>query len=353
MGVVCGSYIVSCENPEDHEIKDCTDNIIYQIRNYRAHRKFIQTKNNILSSNTKITYKTYKGTHPKSGAILELQTKKRVYSIFNKKKPKTKNKYVGVEIEFCCKHDNYAIAKKLLDAKVLQYCEWHRDDSLRPKSGENGHEICVLATEKKIIPVLKKICKALSEMGAETVGRKCGLHVHLDARNRNRDVLYNNLVACQKWFMLMSNPNRRNGEFCRRVNSKSFPKVFKGGRHERYKTINAASYFKHQTIEVRTHDSTVEVNDLVNWVKLLIKVANYSNIVRRSFTSIKKMKETLNLEDNLESYIRDKVNYWKVLGDSVPYHDREPRTTLTWAAPTAQPSQELSDRLDAIINTNR
>lgn len=291
----------------------------------------------MLRSNNKISVKEYhKNVYSKPGQILKMHTMKQIYSMFEKKKPKTYRKYVGVEIEFCAKIDKVELGKKLLKQGILNYIEWHRDDSLRPIDSETGHEICVLAPEGRVLSVLRKICKVLKDIDAKTKDRRCGLHVHLDCRKRNRDVLYNNLVACQKWFMLMSDPKRRNGEFCKKVNSKIFPKNFKGDRFERYKTVNAASYFRHKTIEVRTHEGTINVDDIVNWVSLLTKVANHEGIIRNSFQSIRKMKETIGLNDKMENYIRDRVNYWKINGSSSPVYRAIPQPDVTMTARSSE-----------------
>jgi len=106
---------------------------------------------------------------------------------------------------------------------------------------------------------------------------------------RDKELVYNNLVACQDLFMDMTPPSRRNSEFCKRVGSKLFPKQFTGERHERYKTINAASFYRHKTIEVRTHEGTVDPDEIIKWVSLLIKIANYKKKLKRNIVSVKKV----------------------------------------------------------------
>ena len=246
-----------------------------------------------------------------------IYNQKRIQQMYKDKKPKTKRRYVGVELEFCAPVDRTTLGTKLLEAGVLDYCKWYEDHSLRPRGGENGHELAILATEKKIAGVLRRICKVLEEVEAKVEGRRCGLHVHLDVRNRNKETVYNNLVSCQKWLLLMTDPSRRDGEFCKKVKSRKFPLNFNGSRHERYKTINAASYYRHKTIEVRLHEGTVDFKNISNWVALLVKIVSHKKTVPRAITSIKKMKDTFQLDIKTEKYIRDKINYWKVKGGPI------------------------------------
>lgn len=258
-------------------------------------------------------FQTCGGVHIESGAIRKTYLKKKIKKLFEDKKPENKRaNYVGVELEFCATYDKYTLGEILYNEGLLEYCKWTDDHSLRPKSGENRHELAILIKESEINTVLKKICRVVEDSGAVAEDRRCGLHVHLDCRKRDKETVYNNLVACQRWFMKMSPPSRRDSEFCRKVATRAFPKSFNGGRSERYRTVNAASFYRHKTIEVRTHEGTVSVSDVVNWVNLLVKIARRPKKVEKMVPSIKKMVDTFKINDKLEEYVRDRINYWNV-----------------------------------------
>lgn len=252
------------------------------------------------------------GVYLQPGAFLLAQDYKRVKVVFDPKKPKTKHRYLGVELEFCCKLKKEALAIKIQEAGLSAYCELKQDQSLRPKEGEYGHELALLAPEKKMLTVVRKVCRLLEKEGAVTKDRRCGMHVHIDVRHRDKDTVFSNLVACQRILMLMNSKKRRDGEFCKRVKSRRFPKRFDGGYRERYKTINASSYYRHKTIEVRVHDGTVDYKDISNWLKLLIKIANYKERVSRPIFGIKKLGEVFSLDNKTKEYVKDKINYWRV-----------------------------------------
>jgi len=237
--------------------------------------------------------------------------KPNINDLFLDKKPKSMRKHVGVEIEFCAPITSRVLGNKLYKAGVLKYCTWKLDRSLRPDVGEIGHELCILATEGRILGILKKVCGVLEKAGAVAEKRRCGLHVHLDMRNRDKEKVYNNLLSCQKLLLDMTAPNRRDTEFCKKVTSRQFPRGFYGNRTERYKTINAASYYIRKTIEVRLHEGTVDVNQIVNWTRMLIKIANHKGNVKNSIPRVNKLVDTFGLSKSDDTYIRDRINHWK------------------------------------------
>lgn len=287
------------------------DTRIY-VREMRQSNQRIKHYFKTVKGNQELAYSMVRFVHQKEGDFLRLNNIKKVYTIFDNKIPKSKTNYVGVEIEFCAKVDKIGLAQKLMDAGLLEYCAWKKDDSLRPKDAEHAHELAILSTETKIPMILKRIGKVLTEVGATTENRRCGLHVHLDCRNRDKELVFNNLVASQNVLMKMSDPLRRNGEFCRRVPKKSFPRTFSGETRERYKTVNASAYYRHKTIEVRILEGTVDTEKIINWIKLLVKIASYKEKVPKSISTINKLAKQFELDDNLKTYIRDSINFWDV-----------------------------------------
>lgn len=317
----------------DRHLSRMLDGKVRTIENYFGQGKSLQTK-------------LYGGTRIEPGLILKAYETKQLQTFFEDKKPLDRSNYVGVELEFCAPYSNVHLGKLLKAQGLDKFCKWTDDRSLRPKDGENRHELAILVKEKQATTILKKICKIVSESGAQVDDRRCGLHVHVDVRHRDKELVYNNLVACQDIFMEMTPPSRRDSEFCKRVDSKKFPKEFTGDRQERYKTVNAAAFYRHKTIEVRTHEGTVDPDEVVKWVSLLIRIANYKKKMKRSVSTVKKVVDTFKINDKIERYMLDKINYWRINNGS----DRLTIPTSSGASFTSPDTSGLVASLDRILS---
>lgn len=223
--------------------------------------------------------------------------------------PASKKHYVGLELEFCSKIDIDKLSDMLYP---FEYVQLKNDGSLRPKKQEIGYEIALLLEEGKLTQQLKPIMDVLTKIGAKVENRRCGLHVHLDVRRRNKDVVFHNLVSCQSLLYKITNPERRFNEFCRPVKSKKFPKKFNGSREERYKTINAAAYYRHKTIEVRLHEGSVDFDVINTWIKLLIKICNYPKKLQRSISGLTTLNKYVKLNSRLVNKLQDRECYWQI-----------------------------------------
>lgn len=271
-------------------------------------------------------------THTASGTIYEVYVQKKIGQLSHPKKPTdNRSHYVGIELEFTSKVERTQLGLKLFKAGLVDYCELKDDGSLRPKKEEHGYEIAALFKESNFSKYLKKLCLVLEDVKAEVEGRRCGLHVHIDVRRRKKDVVYHNLVSCQSLFMKMVPEPRRNNEFCLTVNSKKFPTKFTGGRHERYKAINASAFYRHSTLEVRLHEGSVDFKDIRNWVSLLIKIASYRIKLSKSVRNVNVLQKSIKLGDTLTTHIQDRINKWNIM------FPRSPR------APWERPQRTLSD----------
>lgn len=145
-------------------------------------------------------------------------------------------------------------------------------------SGEEGFE------------QLRTVCRVLTEMGAK-VNRRCGLHVHVGARNHNVS-FFKHLVKLYSQFEPVIDsivaPSRRgsaNG-YCQpvRVSEHSWNMattieqvaraIGQTGQRDgtRYKKLNLNSYWQHGTVEFRQHQGSVEVAKIENWVRFCLRV---------------------------------------------------------------------------------
>ncbi len=255
----------------------------------------------------------------KDGEVLRMYVEKNLKSLYADKLPSEPRKYIGIELEFCAPIKENLFAIKLFKSGIHKFAQLKKDGSLRPVEEKNevGYELAILLEESNYKKRLKKIIDVLTEVGAVAKDRRAGLHVHLDMRRRNKEIVYSNLVACQTALLTIVDPKRLNNEFCRLVKSRKFPVEFTGEREERYRTINAAAYYKYKTLEVRMHEGSVDFNHISNWVDLLVKIANrpkkLKNYVTRAVTLAKRVKANKKLND----YIVDRSCFWTINhGDS-------------------------------------
>jgi hypothetical protein len=250
----------------------------------------------------------------KEGEVLKIYVARNIQSLYEDKTPKESKKYIGIELEFCAPIKEQEFALKLFRSGIHKFAQLKKDGSLRPHEDkkENGYELAILLEESNYKKKLKQITDLLVEVKAVTKDRRAGLHVHLDMRRRNKDLVFNNLVACQYALLSIVDPQRYNNEFCRVVDSRKFPTEFTGQREERYKTINAAAFYKYKTIEVRMHEGSIDYVQISNWVDLLVKIANYSKKLKNTVAKVTMLNKRINLNKKLFNYLKDRSCFWQV-----------------------------------------
>lgn len=248
----------------------------------------------------------------KEGEILRMYVEKNIKNLYTDKVPVEPKKYIGIELEFCAPIKENLFALKLFKAGVHKFAQLKKDGSLRPDDDEVGYELAILLEESNYKKRLKQIISILTEVGAIAKDRRAGLHVHIDMRRRDKDLVYHNLVSCQYALLSIVDPKRYNNEFCRVVDSRKFPTEFTGERSERYKTINAAAFYKYKTLEVRMHEGSVDYTQISNWVDLIIKIANYSKKLKNDVAKVETLGKRLDLDKKLFSYMQDRSCFWQV-----------------------------------------
>lgn len=248
----------------------------------------------------------------KEGEVLRIYVEKNLQSLYDDKRPVEPRKYIGIELEFCAPIKENQFAVKLFKSGIHKFAQLKKDGSLRPYPNETGYELAILLEESNYKKRLKQITTLLSQVGAVAEGRRAGLHVHIDMRRRNKDLVYNNLVSCQYALLSIVDPKRYNNEFCRVVESRKFPTEFTGQREERYKTINAAAFYKYKTLEIRMHEGSVDFTQISNWVDLLIRISNYSKKLKNNVAKVSTLGKRFNLEKKLFNYMQDRSCFWQV-----------------------------------------
>ena len=165
--------------------------------------------------------------------------------------------------------------------------------------GSCGYELVspVLEGEAGIEEV--RIAAAALEAAGAKVDKRCGLHVHFDARNMNLKAVKNLFKLWLKFEDVLDTfqpPSRRGNAntYCRTNLDHS---IIDAGNHRgqcslmfrkidacrsmeqmkqlypcRYRKLNIHSYFRHQTLEVRHHSGTTDPDKITNWVRLMARM---------------------------------------------------------------------------------
>lgn len=229
------------------------------------------------------------------------------------KYPVSKDKHVGIEIEFVCPYESSDLEEMLVNLDLQNNCSLTDDGSVEDHlpslqekikhlkhicnelyfdswvhycgaceaedlSGGFSHELRVLTTEKELREVLNKVNAFLTKAKAE-VNETCGLHVHLDMRNRDFKICVKRLLAKQKEMRRLVNKARLTSSYCKPLKKNKL----KDG--DRYKDINVSSFEKLGTIEVRIHEGCVSTSEIYNWCKYLVSVTDKKKV---SATYVKK-----------------------------------------------------------------
>jgi hypothetical protein len=222
--------------------------------------------------------------------------------------PINEDRYVGIEMEVISKLDVATLSAEFGIAGLENYVNVVGDGSIRPSTAyPHPHELRILAKEKEFVRVIKQVCKILH--GHTSVNKSCGLHVHLDMRKRNPDVAYANLFSSQALLYAMCPKTRLQNNYCKPSNTYS-KMVNAAQTADRYHGINASAFNRHKTIEIRIHSGTVNAFKIINWVKLLIQIADkpLDNVDRVSvWRNYKDAKRMVGLRGMLEKYVSSRI----------------------------------------------
>lgn len=210
--------------------------------------------------------------------------------------PKTKDKHIGLELE-CFTDYNYESIFKLLVRNDLhvQTTVGYDGSIEKDKIHQTAYEFKFLFKEKELVKFIKKLDKFIKQADLR-VNDTCGLHVHLDMRNRNFKNSYKKLVKFQNQLYMLGNEDRINNEYCRPVHSDN--------SHDKYTAINKEVYDDLSTLEVRLHHGTTDTNKIQNWIRLLTRIVNSANPrSEKVFTSKSGLMKWAKLK-SLQDYVK-------------------------------------------------
>jgi Putative amidoligase enzyme len=144
------------------------------------------------------------------------------------------------------------------------------------------------------LEALAKVCRVLKNLGCK-VNKKCGLHVHVGAREWELDafkrlaLIYANAETSIDSFMAPSRRGMANnycqpvsinrGRLDRAVSMDDIAHAMGQvpGRTnvrgaERYRKLNLMSFWQHGTVEFRQHQGTVEEDKACHWTRLCLRM---------------------------------------------------------------------------------
>jgi hypothetical protein len=256
-----------------------------------------------------------RGVRTTPGYFLQIKDRVKAKKCFDVKTPTTPEKHLGIELEFCIPVPVKDVALALAKADLQNNVTLKSDGSLRARPGEYAIEANILVAESDSHRVVKAVCSVLNSLGAY-VNETCGMHVHLDMRNRDLKKCYEQLFQAQKFLIETQPPNRREGEYCKKQEYPTFAQAKAAGA--RYRVINAAAFDSHKTLEIRSHSGTTDANKVLQWTGLLTGLVNSDYIGEKPFTSLKTLAYRANLSEESTEYFWERMEKFKVY-----YNDNE------------------------------
>lgn len=140
---------------------------------------------------------------------------------------------------------------------------------------------------------IKKVCEVLKEFGCE-INHSCGFHVHHFAKDLSPQRIRECFNFYKKNETLIDSvmpTNRHNNRYCHSVDVS-----YDSWKCSRYFKLNYQSLAIHNTIEFRQHNGTLDINEIINWIKLtqLFLLKGRSN---KKHSSLDELLKTLNFSN--------------------------------------------------------
>lgn len=246
------------------------------------------------------------GVMDQSDVIRKLGPALRTNDPWYYKKPKAITNYVGIELEFLNDgtQNTQTIGQAFSAAGLGKYVRVTTDASC-------GFEVQVLLEENSFEDKLKAICQVLLNLNAR-VDDRCGTHIHLDMRSRDVKQVYKNFFMTQNFLKKFLNKSRKKNRYCKFNSKPTFDEQLQLKKEVDYNTyrrhaINVDSFEKHRTLELRMYQGSLNVKELVPWIKLLVKVANFKGHVPEKISTLKQANKVYEFETDLSVNLKDRI----------------------------------------------
>jgi hypothetical protein len=230
---------------------------------------------------------------------------KEINLIKQPKLPKTNEAHFGIEIELISKSNYQQFAAILARNELAKYVYLQNDGSLRStETHAHPHELCVCVPVSELERVMEKLDASLREADCIATDT-CGLHVHLDMRERDAKTSFHNLVIAQGVLYKMVHPSRSVTKYSRMTQTNELDEFINSGVN-RYSGINGASYAKYKTIEIRMHHGCVNASTILNWSKLLNSICSVKT-KKEPTSSLADFVKEFNIDESGEKFIRERL----------------------------------------------
>lgn len=150
-------------------------------------------------------------------------------------------------------------------------------------------EIKLLIPIKQLKIVLLKFHKLVKDKKLY-VNKTCGLHVHLDVRDRRIITALDQLYKHQDDLYKVVDKSRLKSTYCSKLTPKQFKNVKEKAEFYKYKCFNRQR--KYQTIEVRCHEGTVDTRIIYSWVQVLRAIVDNKKGVENAFERYTRTKNS-------------------------------------------------------------
>lgn len=179
---------------------------------------------------------------------------------------------------------------------------------------------------------VRKVCETLDRLGCK-VTKRCGLHVHVGARNEPV-VFFKNLVKlyakAEPMIDAFLAPSRRlsNNVFCRAVQvngsleaastvdavARTIGQSSTNARGAgRYCKLNLQSFWQHGTVEFRHHQGTVDGQKAINWIRFCLRMAaaaRKENMDISTMHTLEALMATIGANEQETAYFTHRTNYF-------------------------------------------
>lgn len=223
----------------------------------------------------------------------------RYLSEYQDKSPKTGIQYIGIEIECFAKISRVSLQKLFFKNDLEEYVMIGDDSSISPPENEDYQdvfwhtfELRLLIPQTNLSAILKRFGRVF-RIARLKVNESCGLHVHLDMRQRDVDNCFQKLLNFQDALFAVVNKDRWNNSYCRRTGVTE-------RRH--HMAINMMAYEEHETLEIRMHHGCIDTDQIEKWIRLLLNVIQAKDVP--TVTSKKVALKWKGLNKKLRHYIR-------------------------------------------------
>lgn len=301
-----------------HEIKEVIADYFSELSNKRKESKTI---NNDSKENLGFKYKMSGGVFNEAGNIIKMsQNIDHVARIRATKAPSknSKDNYVGIELELISKIGREELEKEFIKAGLSGYIHLHSDGSIRSESihpNETSIEVTMLCKQQDAASIITRACAVLRSNKVDAyVNNSCGMHIHIDARNRSPEKMYQRLVRSLGLLKSMVPKNRTQGSHANQYCRLNETDVFDINSSNRYLAINGAAFSKYKTIEVRLHSGTINAKKIINWANICCSIVDTS-FTGNINTSLDYMTKISN-DEVLIGYINERVNMFDKYKDA-------------------------------------